>query len=74
LPVVAIPALPFSPLKFSGLMDRDFASDKRKILLMFASMPLYFCALENKKQIEKMDVRNKSFCMMIVLWMIFGYM
>ena len=29
LPSVAIPAFPFSPVKFSGLMDRVSASDNR---------------------------------------------
>jgi hypothetical protein len=32
VPSVAMPAFPFSPLKFSGLMDRDFASDSRERL------------------------------------------
>ena len=29
VPSVAIPPLPFSPVKFSGLIDRDFALESR---------------------------------------------
>jgi hypothetical protein len=29
MPSVAMPALPFSPVKFSGLMERDFAFETR---------------------------------------------
>src|SRR5215469_5191935 len=32
-PSVAIPPLPFSPVKFSGLTEKVFASEVRKILL-----------------------------------------
>src|SRR5258708_20055249 len=42
VPFSAIPPFPFSPLKFSGLMDRLFASERRYIFDRFASMPLYF--------------------------------
>ena len=34
------PPLPFSPVKFSGLIERVFASDKRDRLPMFISSPL----------------------------------
>src|SRR5436190_21970292 len=40
VPVVAMPPFPFSPLKFSGLMDLVLASDRRKILLRLLSIPL----------------------------------
>src|SRR5438128_9649559 len=32
VPSVAIPALPFSPVKFSALIERDFAFDNRERL------------------------------------------
>src|ERR1044071_2966880 len=34
VPSVAIPALPFSPVKFSGLIERDLAFDTRYRLAM----------------------------------------
>jgi hypothetical protein len=40
VPSVAIPALPFSPVKLSGLIDRVFASDKRGRLPMLIFKPL----------------------------------
>src|SRR6266404_1136352 len=39
-PSVDIPALPFSPLKFSGLMERVFALEVRLRLPRFKSRPL----------------------------------
>src|SRR5690349_1949214 len=40
VPSVAIPALPFSPVKFSALMDRVFAPDSREILCSPIPRPL----------------------------------
>src|SRR5579863_1860307 len=42
VPLSAIPPFPFSPVKFSGLMERLFASERRYIFDRFASIPLYF--------------------------------
>src|ERR1700754_2024375 len=47
VPFVAMPPFPFAPLKFSGLIDLLLASDIRKILLIFVSIPLNLpCAIE----------------------------
>src|SRR5665647_757369 len=45
VPVVALPPSPFAPVKFSGLIERDTALDKRYKLFMFTSIPLkeLFC-------------------------------
>jgi hypothetical protein len=40
VPSVAIPALPFSPLKFSGLMERVLADDIREIFPRLSPSPL----------------------------------
>ena len=40
VPSVAMPALPFSPVKFSGLIERDWALDSRERLPRFMSRPL----------------------------------
>ena len=40
VPSVAMPALPFSPVKFSGLIERVWASDKRERLPRVMSRPL----------------------------------
>src|SRR5215470_11424148 len=42
VPFSAMPPFPFSPLKFSGLIERLFASDNRKIMERFDSIPLNF--------------------------------
>src|SRR6478736_1277020 len=42
VPFSAILPFPFSPLKFSGLMHRLFASERRYIFDRLASIPLYF--------------------------------
>src|SRR3954465_6566279 len=39
-PFVDMPALPFSPVKFSGLMERVFAFERRLRLPRFRSRPL----------------------------------
>src|ERR1017187_5083119 len=40
VPSVAIPALPFSPVKFSGLIDRDCAFETRQRLPRLRTRPL----------------------------------
>ena len=40
VPSVAMPPFPFSPVKFSGLIERDRASDSRERLPRFMSRPL----------------------------------
>src|ERR1035438_401595 len=40
VPVVALPPSPFSPVKFSGLMERDIALESRYRLPMLPSIPL----------------------------------
>ena len=42
VPSVAMPPLPFSPVKFSGEMDLLFASESLKRFDMLDSMPLNF--------------------------------
>src|ERR1700754_670158 len=47
VPFLAIPPFPFAPLKFSGLIDLVLASEIRKILPIFVSIPLNLpCAIE----------------------------
>src|SRR5262245_53248663 len=43
VPSVAIPALPFSPVKFSGEIERVLAADSRDRLPRFMWSPLNFC-------------------------------
>ena len=40
VPLVAMPALPFSPVKFSALMERDWALESRERLPRVMSRPL----------------------------------
>src|SRR4249920_2599052 len=69
VPFSAIPPFPFSPLKFSGLIDRLFASDNRNILERLASMPLYFCCEKIQETEQKQMNRqiNRLFSMTGVL-------
>ena len=39
VPSVAMPALPFSPVKFSGLIERVWAAESRQRLPMFVPKP-----------------------------------
>ncbi len=39
VPSVAMPPPPFSPVKFSGLIERDLASDRRERLPRFMPSP-----------------------------------
>src|SRR5579859_6447322 len=41
VPSVAMPPLPFSPVKFSGLIERDLALDSRARLPRVSPSPLY---------------------------------
>jgi hypothetical protein len=62
VPVVAIPPRPFSPLKFSGLIDLVLASDKRNRFPIFTSTPLKLPALwltagrTNDKEIKQTKI------------------
>src|SRR6202000_2737679 len=45
VPVMAMPPLPFSPVKFSGLMERLLASDTWYKLLKLLFKPVFFWAM-----------------------------
>src|SRR3972149_7724677 len=57
---VAIPPLPFSPVKFSGLMERVLALDSLYRLPIFISRPLkVFCAndpIKKRQALAKRDI------------------
>src|SRR6185295_4295268 len=58
VPVVAFPPSPLAPLKFSGLIERGFASDNLYILLMFEPSPLNLsCAVTATVRRNKDEIR-----------------
>src|SRR3954447_525508 len=72
-PLVDIPALPFSPVKFSGLIDRVFASDNRNKLPMFTPMPLKPAAdaFNARAKLETDRINHRQEVLFIVwLWSI----
>src|SRR5471030_2164333 len=67
VPVVAIPPLPFSPLKFSGLIDRVWASDKRYKLPRLTPSPLNFsCAQADKIITVSETIKTDLFIVSII--------
>src|ERR1700748_1744810 len=64
--VIAIPPLPFSPVKFSGLMERLFASDTWYQLLTLLFKPVFFWATATVAAHTIVAV-NKFFIYRIVL-------
>jgi hypothetical protein len=73
LPGSAIPPFPGSPVKFSGLIDLDCASDNLKMLPISDSMPLklFFCALQ---QIEPSNNKNrKLLTFLMIFWLGYFY-
>src|SRR5665213_1453128 len=67
VPVVAMPPLPFSPLKFSGLIDRVLASDKRYKLPRLTPSPLNFsCAMADKITTISETVKTDLFITSII--------
>src|SRR5579862_624296 len=67
---VAIPPLPGSPVKFSGPIDRVFASDRRDRLPRFMSRPLnelFFCAVTKKEEMHKSKQAIENFISAVLL-------
>src|SRR6476646_8240061 len=60
VPFVAIPPFPFSPVKFSGLIERVLASDNRKMLLMLDSMPLNLSWPNDPTEIKRLISRQPN--------------
>jgi hypothetical protein len=60
MPVVALPPAPLAPLKFSGLIDLVFASDSRKILPKFDSIPLNLdgCCANKLPDMHRQDTKS----------------
>ncbi|KOH46456.1 hypothetical protein NC99_07060 [Sunxiuqinia dokdonensis] len=58
---LAIPPLPFSPVKFSGLIERDSAFDSRYKLPIFISRPLNPDWEMASNTMNKITTRNPIF-------------
>src|SRR5882724_9775880 len=56
VPSVAIPPLPFSPVKFSGLIEKVFAFDSLYILLRSPAIPLYGASCANADTAAKSTI------------------
>src|SRR5271154_92487 len=59
-PSAAVPPFPFSPLKFSGLMENDFASDVRNMLLSPLARPSYAPGCAERGESKKPNTIQQS--------------
>jgi hypothetical protein len=68
---VAIPPLPFSPVKFSGLIDRVSASERRNRLPIPIFNPLYDPELWEYEELEIKNARTKI--TFFIVYLQFGF-